>query len=138
MIQFDFNSPGERFSSSAPVSTFFTAGLVACGSMIPRWRAISAAVRGWSPVIMMVRIPADLVIATASRTSFLGGSINPNKPIKVRFRSRPAWTFSGIRSMSRTPTASTLIPCRASRLLASSIRLAKLSSNTSPRPFTQT
>ena len=45
--------------------------------------AMARAVTLWSPVIIMVRIPAFRQVRTDSATSFLGGSIIPATPIKV-------------------------------------------------------
>ena len=39
-----------------------------------------AAVRGWSPVIMMTRTPASAASATAARASGRGGSMIPTSP----------------------------------------------------------
>ena len=43
---------------------------------------MTAAVSGWSPVIMIGRMPAPLARATASRASARGGSIMPIRPSK--------------------------------------------------------
>ena len=50
--------------------------------------AIAEAVVIWSPVIMMVLIPALLATSIASLTSGLAGSIIPTKPRKVKFSSK--------------------------------------------------
>ena len=47
-------------------------------------RAIAAAVAGWSPVIMTVRICAACATATAPFTSSRGGSIIPTRPSNTR------------------------------------------------------
>ena len=39
-----------------------------------------SAVRGWSPVIMMLRTPADRASAIAARASGRGGSMMPTMP----------------------------------------------------------
>ena len=43
-----------------------------------------AAVSGWSPVIMTVRMPARRASATESRTSVRGGSMMPTMPVQIR------------------------------------------------------
>ena len=47
---------------------------------MPSSRAMTAAVRGWSPVIMIGRMPAPFARATASVASARGGSIMPIRP----------------------------------------------------------
>ena len=46
----------------------------------PRSAAMRAAVRGWSPVIMTVRIPAAWASPMATRASSRGGSMMPTTP----------------------------------------------------------
>ena len=50
---------------------------------MPSARAIAAAVAAWSPVIIMVRMPAAFALAIAAAASGRGGSIMPTKPAKV-------------------------------------------------------
>lgn len=45
--------------------------------------AMASAVSGWSPVIIMTRMPAFLQRSTASGTPFLGGSMSEMSPTKV-------------------------------------------------------
>ena len=65
-------------SSSASISAPVSAG--APGSTMPRSPAMRAAVRGWSPVIMMIRTPAARASAIAVRASGRGGSMMPTIP----------------------------------------------------------
>ena len=51
---------------------------------MPSSAAITAAVRGWSPVIISGRMPARLARATASFASGRGGSIMPISPANTR------------------------------------------------------
>jgi hypothetical protein len=44
--------------------------------------AMASAVKGWSPVIIMTRMPAFLQRSTASGTPFLGGSMSEMSPTK--------------------------------------------------------
>ena len=53
---------------------------------IPTSRAIAAAVRPWSPVTTMMRMPARLQRATASATSGRGGSERAASPMKRQMR----------------------------------------------------
>ena len=46
--------------------------------------AMRAAVSGWSPVIITVRMPARWASVTESRTSVRGGSIMPTMPFQMR------------------------------------------------------
>ena len=48
--------------------------------MMPNSRAIAPAVAAWSPVIMIVRMPAALARAMAAFASGRGGSMMPTKP----------------------------------------------------------
>ena len=47
-----------------------------------------AAVRGWSPVIMITRMPARWASRIATAASSRGGSMMPTVPTKIRSRSR--------------------------------------------------
>ena len=53
-------------------------------AMMPRSEAMRAAVSGWSPVIITVRMPARWASVTESRTSVRGGSIMPTMPFQMR------------------------------------------------------
>ena len=53
--------------------------------------AIAKAVTLWSPVIIIVRIPASRQVLTDAATSFRGGSIMPTIPIKVKLFSKSAF-----------------------------------------------
>ena len=68
-------------SSSSPVT------IVGSSRAMPTCRAIAAAVRPWSPVTTMIRIPAAWHAATASATSGRGGSSIATSPRKQRSRS---------------------------------------------------
>ena len=48
----------------------------------PISRAMASAVWGWSPVIMMTRMPAACALAMAARTSGRGGSSSPTRPAR--------------------------------------------------------
>ena len=66
---------GSSIASSAwPVSTGAPA------AWMPRSTAMRAAVRGWSPVIITMRMPARWASAIAGRTSVRGGSMMPTEP----------------------------------------------------------
>ena len=61
---------------SLPVMAFSAGKPIRC--------AMASAVAGASPVIIITRIPALWAVAIACDTSFLGGSIIPTTPNKVR------------------------------------------------------
>ena len=85
-------------SNSVPVSA------LAPGSTIPKSSAMRAAVRGWSPVIMMTRIPARRASAMASAAWSRGGSIMPTTPARISACSRSgvaAWPLSSAKSIGR-------------------------------------
>ena len=65
--------------SSAPAALPFRSV-----SMMPRSLAMRAAVSGWSPVIMTVRMLARCASATESRTSVRGGSMMPTIPTQIK------------------------------------------------------
>ena len=71
------SASADSFSSSAPV-------VVRPSVLIPSSRAMTLAVRGWSPVIMMGRMPARRARATASLASARGGSMMPISPANTR------------------------------------------------------
>ena len=102
------SSLSSRFSSSSPVTIWSSS----CSSPIDS--AMLWAVRGWSPVIMITRIPASRHAARECFTSGRGGSLNPTRPRKVRSRSfssrLPERAGSGAEA-----TAMTRIPTPASR-----------------------
>ena len=69
--------PWSRPSSSRPVTAF--------GSWArPSWRAMASAVATWSPVIILIPIPAARQSRTAAIASVRGGSISPSSPRKTR------------------------------------------------------
>ena len=55
-------------------------------ALVPKARSLAmrAAVSGWSPVIMTVRMPARCASATESRTSVRGGSMMPTIPTQIK------------------------------------------------------
>ena len=69
-------------SSWAPVTT-----TASPSPPMPRSAAMRAAVTGWSPVIMTVRMPARRASAIAAAASARGGSRRATSPPKVRSRS---------------------------------------------------
>ena len=73
-----FNCSNDNLSSSSP--------LMACdsSSAIPNSLAMAKAVVLWSPVIMIVVMPAFLKILTAFLHSGRGGSIIPTSPKKIK------------------------------------------------------
>ena len=73
------NSSSVMLSNSVPVIAFVFS------SYIPSSFAIAFAVITWSPVIIIVLIPASLQVFMEFGTSSLGGSIIPTMPMKVRF-----------------------------------------------------
>ncbi len=95
-------------STSAPVRTRPSV-------VMPSSPAIAAAVTGWSPVIMIVRMPASREVVTAAATSVRGGSIMPIRPRKTRSCSTTGSSSSGTRSRSRCATPSSRSPCAAIR-----------------------
>ena len=107
-------------SSSSPVA----AG--APGSTMPRSAAIRSAVRGWSPVIIMTRMPARWAAATASAASGRAGSMIPTTPHHTSSRSSSASRTSP--STSSTASAAQLGPSPARRRGCAARR------RTSPRP----
>ena len=72
------NSSSVILPNSVPVIAFVFS------SYIPSSLAIAFAVITWSPVIIIVLIPASLHVFIEFGTSSLGGSIIPTIPIKVR------------------------------------------------------
>ena len=90
---------------------------------MPTWRAIAAAVSGWSPVISTIRMPAPWQRATASITSARGGSRIVTNPRK--HSSRSASSRSGARApegsdrrasaSTRRPWPAKLSTCRVTR-----------------------
>ena len=81
VFTFSCNCSGVKASISSPerASPF--------SSAMPNSLAIAKAVVLWSPVIIMVVIPACLKIETAFLHSGLGGSIMPTKPRNTKFSS---------------------------------------------------
>ena len=51
---------------------------------MPKRFAIAWAVSRWSPVIIIVRIPADCATLIAAAASLRSGSIIPTKPAKIK------------------------------------------------------
>ena len=96
--------PWSRPSSSGPVTAF--------GSWArPSWRAMASAVATWSPVIILIPIPAARQSRTAAIASVRGGSISPSSPRKTRPPSiSPMTSRAGSPGMVRVATASTRWP----------------------------
>jgi len=78
------NAASSNASTCAPVS------VRAPGATIPRSVAMRSAVRGWSPVIMIARMPARRAWATAAAASGRAGSMIPTTPANTRSCSSPS------------------------------------------------
>ncbi len=129
-------------ASAAPPPAPSPAAPSAPSPMIPTCRAMTSAVRGWSPVIITGRIPAAMAVRTASRASARAGSIMAISPTSTRSFSqssgasparRPAPPCPGATPPSpagsaRKPTASTRIPREARLRFRSSTELRVASS----------
>ena len=88
---------------------------------IPMRRAIAAAVRPWSPVTTMIRMPAWWQRVTASATSGRGGSSIATSPSSTRSCSASS-RLAGGPSTWRSATASTRRPSLAYWLTSDSMR----------------
>ena len=73
--------PSSSRPSSSRACTVFS-GLPRASRSRPSWRAISAAVAGWSPVIIETRMPAPRQVAIAALASSRSGSIIPTSPTR--------------------------------------------------------
>ena len=83
----------------------------------PISRAMASAVCGWSPVTMMMRMPAVAQREMASGTCGRGGSSSPISPVSVMPRSSagmPSLIWQWANASTRRP-ASVITSCAASR-----------------------
>ena len=105
------------------------------GSVIPRSMAMARAVRGWSPVIMMGRIPAVAQRAMASRASERGGSTIPISPSSTSPCSVSSpFPDDGSSARPRAATARTRRPFSVIRSMDAPNRVRSASSSGRTRP----
>jgi hypothetical protein len=78
----------------------------------PIWRAIARPVCGWSPVTMMIRMPASSQRAIASGTSGRGGSSRPISPARIIPCSSPGTPVSSTARWAKARTRSPHSPSR--------------------------
>ena len=101
---------------------------------MPTWRAIAAAVSGWSPVMTMIRMPASWQRATAQRPRAAAG--RASRPARGSTVALGVLAPAGARSASwsscRSRDGSTRSPCRGVALDAPSTRSR---SSASERPL---
>ena len=136
------SAAASSWSSSMPVTTRPSPSR-------PSSRAIASAVAGWSPVIIITRMPARRQASSAGSASGRGGSIMPTRPSSTRPLSRLSRRASSRRAIASTRSALPAIASAAASTCAPmsasigthdpSARWIVLdaASTTSTAPFTQ-